>query len=72
MLSTHYAIVYTKGRGEQSIDIHGEDNKKRGSSEQGAAANAWGNHDTVSRYKSGGNLGNDGKGKEWPYRHMVS
>ena len=29
MLGTHYALVYTKARGEQSIDIQGEDNKKR-------------------------------------------
>ena len=28
MLGNHYAIVYTKGRGEQSIDIQGEDSKK--------------------------------------------
>ena len=41
------ATVYTciKGRGEQSIDIQGKDNKKRGGSGQGAAANAWGDHE---------------------------
>ena len=30
MLGTHYPIGHTKGRGEQSIDIQGEDNKKSG------------------------------------------
>ena len=61
---THYAIIYTKGRREQSIDIQGEDNKKRGGSGQGAAAIAWGDHDTRSKSQSGGNFGNGGKGKE--------
>ena len=67
MLGTHYAIVYTKGRGEQSIDIQGGDNKKRGGSGQGAAANAWGDHDTGRGSKSqrGRILDNGGKGEEW-------
>ena len=56
----------------QSIDIQGEDNKKRGGSGQGAAANAWKDHHTGSKSQSGSNLGNDGKGKEWLYRHVVS
>ena len=30
---------------------------------QGAAANAWGDHDTRSESQSGGNLSNGGKGK---------
>ena len=30
MLGTHYTITYTKARGEQSIDIQREDNKKTG------------------------------------------
>ena len=76
MLGTHYAIlkklVYTKGRGEQSIDIQREDNKKRGGSEEGVAANVWGHHDTGSKRQSGSNLGKGGKGKEWLYRHVVS
>ena len=56
MLGTHYAVVYTgtKGRGEQSIDIQGEDNKKRGGRGQGAAAHAWGDHDTGPKSQSGG------------------
>ena len=53
MLGTYYAIVYTKGRGEQSIDIQGENNTKRGGSGQGAAANAWGDHVTGSKSQSG-------------------
>ena len=40
------------GRGEQSIDIQGEDNKKRGGSGQGAAANARGDHDTGLKNQS--------------------
>ena len=56
--------IYTKGRAEQSIDIQGEDYKKRGRSGQGTAANEWGDHDTGSK-RNGGNLGN---GKEWLYR----
>ena len=51
-------------RGEKSICIQGEDNKKRGGSRQGPAANTWGDHDTGSKSQSGGNLVNDGKGKE--------
>ena len=72
MLVTHYELVHTTGRGEQSIDIQGEDNKKRGKSWQGAAANAWGDHDTGSKSQSGGNLGKGGKDKELLYRHLVS
>ena len=64
MLGTHYAIVYTKGRGEQRIDIKAEDNTKRGENEQEAAENAWGDHDTGSKSQSGGNLGNGGKGTD--------
>ena len=72
MLGTHYAIVYTKRMGEQTIDIEGEDRKKRGESGHRAAANAWGDHDTGSKSQSGGNLGNGGKGKELLHRHVIS
>ena len=50
-------------RGEQSNDMQGEDNTRRGGRGQGAAANAWGDHDTGSMDQSGGNLGNGGKVK---------
>ena len=73
MLGTHYGIYKhpgTKGRGELSIAIHGEDNEKRGRSRQGAATNAWEDHDTGSNSQSSSNLGNAGKGKEWLYRHV--
>ena len=43
--------------------------KKRRGRGQGMAANAWGDYDTKSQ--SGGNLGNDGKGDEWLYKHVV-
>ena len=39
--------------------------KKREGSGQGPAANAQGDHDRKSQ--SGGNLGNDGKDREWLY-----
>ena len=45
-----------RGRGEQSIDVQREDNKKRGGRGQGAADNAWGDHDTGSKSQSGGNF----------------
>ena len=70
MLGTHYAIVHTKGREEQSTDTQGKDNKERGGSGQRPAANAWGDHDTGSKSQSGSNLGNGGKGKEWLYRYI--
>ena len=41
----------TRGRGEQ-----GEDNKKRGERRQGAATNAWEDHDTGSKSQSGSNF----------------
>ena len=41
--------IYTKGRTEQSTDIQGKDDKMRGGSGQGTAANAWGDHDTGSK-----------------------
>ena len=50
--------------------MQGEDNKKRGGRELGAAANAWKDLDTGSVNQSGSNLCNGGKGKEWIYRHM--
>ena len=59
-------------RGEQSIDIYREKIIKREGSGQGAAANAWGYHETGSKSQRGGNLGSGGKGKEWLYRHMFS
>ena len=68
LLGTRYAIL----RREQSIDIHRKDNKMRGGSRQGVAANAWGDHDTGPKSQNGSNLGNGGKGKEWLYRHVVS
>ena len=40
-------IITTRGRGEQSIDMQGEDNKKRVGRGQGAAANTWGDHDSA-------------------------
>ena len=46
--------------------------KKERQKGQGAAANAWGDHDTESKSQRGSNLGNDGKGKAWLYRLMVS
>ena len=52
--------------------MQGEDNKKRGESGQGVAANAWGDHDIGSKSQSGSNLGNGRKGKEWLYRHVIS
>ena len=73
MLSTNYGIYKhpgTKGRGELSIAIQGEDNKKRGRSGQEAATNAWEDHDTGSKSQSSSNLGNGGKDKEWLYRHV--
>ena len=33
-----------------------EDNKKRGERRQGAAVNAWGDHDTGSKSQSGDNM----------------
>ena len=66
-VGSHYAIVqciYTKGMGEQSIDIQGLHNKKRGGSEQGVAANAQGDHDIGPKSQSDSNLDNGGKGKE--------
>ena len=71
MLGTHYFLVYTKGRGEQSIDIQGEDNKKSGEGE-GSGSKCMGDHDTGSKSQSGGNLANGEKGKEWLYRQVVS
>ena len=56
--------MYTNGRGEKSINIQGEDNKKRGESGQGVAANAWGDHDKGLNSQSNGNLNNSGRGKE--------
>ena len=52
--------------------MQSEDNKKRGGRGQGAAANAWGDHDTGSKSQSGVNLGNSGKGADWLYRHGFS
>ena len=73
MLGTHYAIVYTNGRGEQRtcIDTQGDINKKRGGSGQGSAANAWGNHDTGSKSQSSCNLDNGERGKERLYRQRL-
>ena len=59
----------TKGRGQSSTDMQGEDNEKRGGRRQGASANAWRDHDTGSNSQSGGTLGIHGKGEEWLYRH---
>ena len=50
-------------RGEQSINIQGEDYKKREGRGQGATANAWGDYDKGSKSQSSGNLGNGGKSK---------
>ena len=49
--------INTRGKGWQSIDMQGENNKKRWGRRQGAAANAWGDHDTGSESQSGSNLG---------------
>ena len=38
--------------------------KREGGSGQGAAANAWEDHDTGSKSQNCGNLNNGGKGKE--------
>ena len=35
-------------------------------------ANAWGDHDTVSKSQCCGNLDNGGKDEEWLYRRVVS
>ena len=48
-----------------------EENKKRGGRGQGAAANAWGDHDTGLKSQSGNNLVNGEKGKEWLYYRPV-
>ena len=66
-----YIPVLRVGESEVLI-MQGEDNKKTGRSERVAAANAQGDHDTGSKSQSGGNLGNDEKGKEELYRHVVS
>ena len=49
--------------------MQGKDNKKRGGRPQGAAVNAWGDHDAGSKSQSGSNLDNGRKSKEWLYRH---
>ena len=72
MLGTHYAIVYTKGRGEQSIIYRERIIKSKWGSGHGVAAFAWGDHDTGSKSQIGGNLDYGGKGEEWLYRHVVS
>ena len=64
----HYAIVYTKGRGEQSIDMQGENNKKRGERRQEVA---FGDNDTGSKSQSSSNLGNVGNVKERIHRPVV-
>ena len=46
--------------------------KREGGKEQGAAANAWWDHDTGWKSQRGGSLGNGGKDKEWLYRHVAS
>ena len=42
MFEVYWCCARVQGRGEKSIDKEGEDSKKRGGSEQGVAANAWG------------------------------
>ena len=55
----HYVIVHTKVREEQSKIYREKIIKREGEvGRQGAAANAWEDHDTVSKNLSGGNLGN--------------
>ena len=68
----HYAIAILGIGEKKSIDMQGEDNKKRGGRGKGAAANTWGDYDTGAKSQRGSNFGSGGKGEEWLYRYVVS